>query len=338
MSLQQLNILRDMAGIAPVENKNERVRNEYAMSFVTSSEEFLEKNKGLDSRTLHTRWEKEIGKSWDIQPDNKEYYYATLEALDPDGPQAARQKVLTRLAEDIGTKITPQEREWKMKDLARTLPEYAWDNGQFLELLSKEKGILDGQLEETARVGAILNTKHGLLEQSFDGLDPDKTVQAHTEDYLRGLRMGHDKDIRISEGQFSIPVNGNSVPLSSIADPENIDLRQAFIEFKDLKPIIEKKVTNAHRISQAKAMKDREETQKMVFDNVGNLPREFHTNAIRDYALTQPNSAELTYSTIEKLVRQEKGSSALDQVISFRSYFSDLLSRTRRMIDDDSTA
>ena len=41
MSLQQLNTLRDMAGIAPVENKNERVRNEYAMSFVTSLIDFF---------------------------------------------------------------------------------------------------------------------------------------------------------------------------------------------------------------------------------------------------------------------------------------------------------
>jgi hypothetical protein len=327
-----------MAGISPAENKNEKLRSEYAMSFISNSEDFLEKNKELDAQTLQTRWKKEIGNSWDIQSDNKEYYYATLEALDPDGPQAARQKVLMSLVEDISTKITPQEREWKMKELARILPDYAWDNGQFLELLSKEKGILDGQLEETARIGAILNTKYGLVDQSFDGLDPDKTAQAHTEDYLRGLRMGHDKDIRVSEGQFSIPVDGKNVPLSAITDPENIDLRQAFIEFKDLKPIIENKVTNAHRISQAKSMKDREETQEMVFDNIGNLPREFHTNIIRDYALTQRNSDELTYNTIEKLVRQEEDSSALDKIISFRSYFSELLSRTRRMIDDDSTA
>jgi hypothetical protein len=329
-----LNVLKNIAGVVSEVDNNEVAREEYSQSFINKSEEFLETNKNLDPDLLFQRWEKEVGNSWDLTTSNKEYYYSTLEAINPLGPQATRDKILKDIISEITLELTPQEREWKMQSLARTLPNYAWDNLGFLEQLTKEKGIIDGQFTETSRIGTILNTKHGLVDKDFSGLDVDKTSQAHTEDYLKGLRLGYGEEIKVMQGQFSVPLDGQYTPLSIVPEQKDVDIRQTIMEIKDLKPIISKRVSSAHRASQVKAIKEREETQKMIFDNIKQLPREFHTNVIRDYALTQENSGEVTYSSIESLVRAEKDSTALDKIASFRAYFSELFSRTRRMIDD----
>ena len=329
-----MDTLGSIAGL-PIKQNNLEIANKgHAESFIRASEEFYELNKDLDPETFYHNWNKEVGDSWDIQPDNKEYYYKTLENIDPQGPQAAKDKVLNKITADIATLNTAQEREWKMKDIAHTLPDYAWTELDFFKQLDKEKSRIDGQFEETVRIGQYLTYKHALLEKDFTGLDPDKTSSAHAEDYLKGIRENHGDDINVDNGNFSISLNGQFVPLSSIPDNTSGDIRQLLIENRDIKPLIEKKIKKEHAVAQRKAIKEREETQEYIFKSVSEIPREFRMNAVKDYAMRFPNGAEITDQAIRRLVEKEKNVSPLDTIRSFNSYYSDLLSRTKRMLND----
>jgi hypothetical protein len=133
MTKNQMDTLGSIAGL-PIKQNNLEIANKgHAESFIRASEEFHEFNKDLDPETFYHNWNKEVGDSWDIQPDNKEYYYKTLESIDPQGPQAAKDKVLNKITADIATLNTAQEREWKMKDIAHTLPDYAWTELDFFK-------------------------------------------------------------------------------------------------------------------------------------------------------------------------------------------------------------
>jgi len=334
MSLNKLDILGSIAGVSPKQDNLEIANIEHAKSFITTSEKFFETNKDLDPKTFKDLWDKEIGDSWDIQPDNKDYYYKTLEKIDLQGPQAARNKILTNITTEIASLGTAQEREWKMKDLARTLPNYAWTELDFFKDLDLEKSRLDGQYEETGRIGQFLTYLHGLIEKDFTGLDPDKTSSAHTEDYLKGIRGGHGDDIKVHNGNFSISLNGAVVPLNSLPSNTTDDIRQYLIENRDIKPLVQKKIQTEHERSQRVALKEKKETQKYIFENVKQLPREFQMNAVRDYAMTQHNSGELTYKAITQLVTEKKSTSAVDSIRDFKSYFLDILSRTERLMNN----
>jgi len=334
MAKHQMDILGSIAGVSPKQDNLEIANTEHAKSFITASEDFFETNKDLDPKTFKDLWDKKIGDSWDIQPDNKDYYYETLEKIDPQGPQAARNKILTKTTAEIASLDTAQEREWKMKDLASTLPNYAWTELDFFENLNSEKSRLDGQYEETFRIGQFLTYLHGLIEKDFVGLDPDKTSSAHTEDYLKGIRGGHGDDIKVHNGNFSISLNGAVVPLGNLPNNTTDDIRQLLIENRDIKPLVKEKVTKEHERSQQIALKEKKETQKYIFENVGQLPREFQMNAIRDYTMTQRNSGELTYKAITQLVTEKKSTSALDSIRDFKSYFLDILSRTERLMNN----
>jgi hypothetical protein len=333
------DILKRMAGMVPTEINTDVAQDMYGQSFIDKSEEFLEANAGLNPDEKFRKWQRDIGNSWEFLASNRDYYYNTLESIHPGGKTAAREMVMDTLTFELSKKNTFQEREWELKKQARSLPSSGTEFGnEVWGLVNREltstKTLLDLQAMERARTSQAINLKHGLTNKSFTDLDPDVSPEAHMDDYLKGYRNNYGEEISVNEGRFSVPINGQAVPLFSLPDGTDDSVEQVLIDNIDLRPILKQKIQLDHSISQTKRLEEEKETISALFQkaSTSEVPSQFRNNIIIDYAYDKPDGADITMKAVKERVANTKYTSTRDLVDDYKSQLLDIKDRVARRV------
>jgi len=331
--------LRQLAGLSPTEVNTDIARNMYAESFMDNSEKFLEKNTHLDPDEKFRSWQRDIGSQWEFLASNRDYYYNTLEKIHPGGKSGARKMVIDTLTNDLRKKTTFQEREWELKKQAGSLPSSGTEFGnEVWGLVNREltstKTLLDLQAMERARAGQAISLNHGLIGKSFTDLDPDVSPEAHVDDYLRGYRNNYGEEISITEGRFTVPMEGRDIPLFTFTDGTDEGIEQVLIDNIDLRPIVKRKIKLDHSISQSKRLREEEETVSELFKKASSpeIPKQFRNNIIIDYAYAKTDGAEITMNAVKKRVSDTSYLSTRDLVDDYKSQLVDIKDKIARRV------
>jgi len=336
------DVLQRLAGVSPAEINTDVAKDIYSQSFINKSEEFLSSSAQLDPDEKFRSWQRDVGNSWEFLPSNRDYYYDTLEKIHPGGKSGARNMILDTLTESLKMKTTFQEREWELKKQARNLPSSGTEFGnQVWSLVNREltstKTLLDLQAMERARASQAINLTHGLVGQSFTDLDPDVSIEAHVDDYLKGHRNNYGKEISVDKGRFIVPKDGEALPLFTIPEGTDEDVEQVLIDNIDLRPIIKNKISTDYAISQSKRLVEDGDTLSALFAKIhtGEVPNQFKNNIIIDYAYDKKDGAKITLDAINEGISKKNYHSTDDLLDDYKMQVVDIKSKIKRRIAYD---
>ncbi len=332
---RQFDTLKDIASGSPITTL-ERT-DMFGQKFIDNSEMWLNENKNLSPDIKLEEWLLK-NKDWSFTPNNKQYYWDTLENLSPGNTTQVRSTVMGGIREKLDAFSTLEDKENYFRDKAHTWPEYVHKDleGYFFGL----KNINDRKNLDKTRLAQIMEVD-GLNADRIPSLKlaPDVSLETHTREYIKAYDLGFSDMKTNAEGRITVPVGGQDVPVFTLEDPK-LSLEEEFISLNDLthrtrvalKPVLEQQreeVKKAERLANI-ALLNRVER--------GNIPDEFQANIIIDGVILEDDPIQKTKQTINTIILNKinKGEFAKGGEVarSFFALYKDIHNKLARRMQD----
>lgn len=335
MNHEQANTLRDIAIGSPIVNR-ERT-DTYGQNFIDKSEQWLSNNQALTTDVKLEQWMVN-NSNWSFTPNNKQYYWDTLESLTPGSSQNIRNDIIGGVRDTLTSLSTLEDKENHFRDKAHTYPDFVLKDLE--EYFFNLRGINDRKNLEKTRLAQIMEVDkiNGRMADRLK-LAPDVSLETHTKEYLKAYDLGFSEMSTDDNGRISIPVEGIQTPVFSMEDPK-LSLEEEFISLNDLTTRVRTFLRPLLKASRAEVKQAEELANKSLLNKITSttIPEEFKANIIIDGAVYFKNPIAKTNSVINSMISREinNGTYRTSKEV-FQRYFSlykDIHNKLNRRINN----
>ena len=308
----------------------------YGQSLINRSEEWLNTHESYDSKTKLEAWESEF-KDWGFTSNNTEYYWETLKSLSPLDGKDFENFTTNDIRSKIDRMSSLEEKENFFRDNAYTWPSYVLKDleGYFTNI----RGANAGKELERNRLNQIIELKSFLSGKTFD-LNPNVSIEAHTEDMVKAYDMGYKEEITIdSNGRVAIPLDGNETPLYTLPSP-NLSMEEEFISLNDLRGVVKNSFEPMLKTSRDKQNNLEKQAQRALLSRfkTGEIPQEFRSNVLIDGLGTETDAGQKANQYILEGINEKLKNnmylSVKDMFIDYKEQLKDLHSKLSRRLED----
>lgn len=250
-----MNKLDKLRKIAGVEEELPNKTDAFGQTLINKSEDWLVNNSDLPQEKKLEEWMKSVT-DWTFTPNNREYYWQTMENLSTLSPEKFKEFTINDVRGELDSYGEMSDKEQYFRDNANTWPSYVLDylGGYFDNI----KGTNYAMELERNRISQVVEMKDLLAKLTFD-LDPDVSLETHTDDLVKAYDMGYNEEIASDNtGRISIVQDGSRIPVYTLPDPE-LTLQEQMISLNDLRGIAKDNLKPA-LMSKRAQVKDEERT------------------------------------------------------------------------------
>ena len=300
-------------------------------SFIQRSESWLEVHKNLSSEDKIKRYERDVGSRWQFTPNNKEYYWQTLENMSSLNGDQFKDFTKRDIRGQLELLKTSEEKEGFFRDNAHTWPSYVTEDLE--EYFFSLRGLNDSKSIERNRINQSLELQEILDRQEFK-LSPDVSLASHVEDMIKAYDYGYGNEIVVNEdGRIAVPKEGQEMPLFSMPK-QNLPLEEEFISMNDLRPLVETKFKKEIK-RERNLLEESEKLAKISLMNRaenGELPEQFVVNAILDGAAASEDPGKKLSTVALNHVMKKMDKNAFGDAKDALQYYYSLMTGARQTI------
>ncbi len=310
----------------------------YGQAQINKSNDWLEKHSSLDKKELSEEWLKEFS-DWGFTSNNREYYWETLGEISPLDNEKFKDFTVEDIRKTIDAFPTLEDKENYFRDNASTWPSYVLDSlsGYFTNI----RGANAGKDLERNRLGQIMEMRQVLKEKNFK-LNPNVSIESHTEEMIKGYDMGYRNEIEVNEeGRLSIPLDGEQVALYTIPELP-LSMEESFISLNDLRGVVKDSFKPMLDTSRKEQNRIERRTKKALLNRIktGEIPKEFRSNVIIDGVLEDKDPAAsakiILLEGIKKKMKSNAYPSIKDMYMDYKNQYLDLMDKLKRRLEDGS--
>ena len=335
MRHNQVNTLKDIAMGSPEVNRDRS--DTFGQSFIDKSDQWLKDNNDLTTDTKLEQWMVN-NSDWSFTPNNKQYYWDTMERLTPGSSQNTRNNIIGGVRDTLTSLTTLEDKENYYRDKAHTYPDYVLKDLE--EYFFNLRGMNDRKNLEKTRLAQIMEVdKINSAMQGKLSLAPDVSLETHTKEYLKAYDMGFSSMSTDENGRISVPIEGNQVPVFSLEDPK-LSLEEEFISLNDLTSRVRNSLRPLLKASRAEVKQAEELANKSLLSKVTghSIPEEFKANVIINGVMYYSDPVDKTSATIDSIITKEitndvYGSSS-EVSRRYFSMYKDIYNKVERRIND----
>jgi len=289
-------------------------------SYIKRTETWMESHKNLDRDAKIRQFESDLGARWQFTPNNKEYYWQTLEGMSSLSSDQFRDFTKRDIRSQLDGYKSTEAKENYFRDNAHTWPSYVTEDLE--EYFFALKGLNDSKNIERNRINQTLEIQ-SLLNNKDLKLSPNVSLQSHVEDMLKAYDAGYGEEIDVDDsGRIAVPKDGMKTPVFSM-DKERLPLEEEFISLNDLKPLVEKKFKTVLK-RERKTLDESEKLAKTTLMNRaenGELPEQFVPNALIDGAALSSDPGSKIESTSMNYILNKVKSGAFGSSAEMMQYY-----------------
>jgi len=267
---------------------------------VDSIDKFLVNSDKIEPYQRYVRYEEFI-KTLDVNSDNRDIIYDTLHQLHPESPKRSKETQAFNVIDTINSRETDRDKKDYIRDNFNSFPPEVLEEVQKL-FLSLERKVINKDFEK-ARVGQVLEAKNILDQNTWKGLDPDKSLEAHTRSFLKLYGHGLTEKIYITNGDISFASPEGSSPGYVLPDTDNV--LDNFVLWNDIAPYARKKLKPHLDKSREEAKVKEIEVAEELYANVLSLPEDVKSGVLIDYAINQENPGGALQQGMRKIVESK---------------------------------
>tara|TARA_R100001015_G_C4627580_1_gene187203 strand:- start:362 stop:1369 length:1008 start_codon:yes stop_codon:yes gene_type:complete len=326
--------LREIVGSGNAETPDKS--DTFGQAQINKSEDWLLTHSNLNNKDMTSEWLKEFS-NWGFTSNNTDYYWDTLEKISPMESKEFQDFTTKDIRKTIDRMSTMEDKENYFRDNAATWPGYVLENlgGYFTNI----RGANAGKELERNRMTQIMEIKDMLRNKKFS-LDPNVSIEAHSEEMVKAYDMGYRGEIETDEsGRLSVPLDGKRVPVYTLQNPE-LSMEEEFISLNDLRGVVKDRFKPMLKESRSEQNMIERKTKKALFNRIkkGEIPKEFRSNVIIDGSLEERDPAKAATTAILESVKynDENGmySTTKDMFLDYKNQYEDLLSKLSRRLND----
>ena len=274
---------------------------------------------------------------WGFTSNNTEYYWETMSRISPLGDTDFKEFTTNDIRKTVDRLPSLEEKENYFRDNATTWPNYVLDSlsGYFTNI----RGANAGKDLERNRLGQVMEMKDVLSKKQFN-LNPNVSLEAHTEEMVKGYDMGYRDEVEVNEeGRLTIPLDGERVPLYTIPQLD-LSMEEAFISLNDLRGVVKNSFKPMLETSRQEQNRIERRTKKALLGriNTGEIPKEFKSNVIIDGVLEDKDPAAsakaVLLESINKNMKNNVYPTVNDMFLDYKNQYMDLMDKVTRRLED----
>ena len=232
-------------------------------------------------------------KTLSVTGDTKEELYGALHSLHPESAEASMASIKDSFIKDINSKQTDTEKESHIRNNFRFYPNFALPDIQRV-FFNYQRKITAKDYERSA-IAQTLDVGNLLPTWKFEGLDTEKSDEAHTRAILNLYHHGLTENIKVVDGNISFPYRDGYRPAYILPDP--VDIMDGFIQWNDLAPLVRKKVSSSLGKRRQELQDEEKAVTESLYDSMDRIPKRTRGNIAVDYAMYKENPVKsLQYS------------------------------------------
>jgi hypothetical protein len=250
----------------------------------------------------------------------RDTYYEAMGFIHPGGKEAVMSTIKDNIQTKMSNLVGDEEREGFLRDSVHTLPSEML--GEVYREFTAASNKLDSKKMEKMRAAQILETQELLSRHTDISLDPNKSLEAHTQSVLKAYENGYGEIMMFKDGELVVPGDdGELRPGYSLE--HNPSPEDAFMLQVDIVPIIREKL-KPHLQKARKALREDEvKNNELMMNSLTKFPDDIKNNIIIDNAMEKQDPAvihEGIYNIISEKIKKGNTMSTQDIVDFYRFY------------------